>query len=168
MLNTLNKHQETKCYCYFCSIVDIVTVSPLGLTKSSVTASTTSRLWFVNITWTPTLSQSGPNVFCYYAVDSVGWVILSLRFFVSMLNLERKYLNSTTSSLWAKRTNCTLNSILNDCYFFQHSLSSSQSCIILLGGGKPMFAITILYECIFKIIFGAHLLMLVYMCVLSA
>lgn len=53
-------------------IVDIVTVSPVGLLKSNLNASTTPQQWFVDVTWTPSSSQSGPNIFCYYALDSIG------------------------------------------------------------------------------------------------
>ena len=53
-------------------IVDIITASAVSFLKSNVTASTTPQQWFVDVTWTPTSSQSGPNTFCYYALDSVG------------------------------------------------------------------------------------------------
>ena len=57
----------------FYRIVDvIITASPVGLLKSSLTESTTPQQWFVDVTWTPTSSQSGPNIFCYYALDSIG------------------------------------------------------------------------------------------------
>ena len=57
----------------FYRVVDIIiTASPVGLLKSSLTASTTPQQWFVDVTWTPTSSQSGPHIFCYYAVNCIG------------------------------------------------------------------------------------------------
>ena len=57
---------------FFYRIVDIIiTVAPAGLVKSNVTASTTPQQWFVDVTWTPTSSQSGQNIFCYYALNSI-------------------------------------------------------------------------------------------------
>ena len=57
---------------HFYRIVEIIiTVSPVGLLKSNVTASTTPQQWFVDVTWTPTSSQIGQNILCYYAENSV-------------------------------------------------------------------------------------------------
>ncbi|XP_048590560.1 uncharacterized protein LOC116611783 isoform X3 [Nematostella vectensis] len=53
------------------SISEITTISPQGLTKSSL-GQRSPREWYVNITWTPSQSQLGPNIFCYTAIDSSG------------------------------------------------------------------------------------------------
>ena len=55
------------------SIIEIVTVSPIGLTKSTL-AMYGEQQWFVNVTWTPTQDQSAPNIFCFSAMDSIGSV----------------------------------------------------------------------------------------------
>ena len=49
-----------------------ITASPVGLLKSNLTASTTPQQWFVDVTWTPSSSQSGSNILCYYAVNCIG------------------------------------------------------------------------------------------------
>ena len=50
-----------------------MTVSPLGLVKSTL-AMYGEQQWFINVTWTPTQDQSGPNIFCFSAMDSIGSV----------------------------------------------------------------------------------------------
>ena len=70
VVTSLCKKLSLVCFILPHRIVDIITVSPVGLLKSNVTASTTPQQWFVDVTWTPTSSQSGPNIFCYYALDS--------------------------------------------------------------------------------------------------
>ncbi|XP_041361403.1 uncharacterized protein LOC121377467 [Gigantopelta aegis] len=53
------------------SIIDITTVSPVGLEKSALSV-LEPQVWYVNITWTPTSSQDGPNIFCFTAIDNTG------------------------------------------------------------------------------------------------
>ena len=71
-----DNYQVLEKYCFvfvFYRITDIIiTVSPVGLLKSNLEASTTPQQWFVDVIWTPTSSQSGPNILCYYAVNSIG------------------------------------------------------------------------------------------------
>lgn len=59
------------------SITDFITASPLGMRKSDVVSSDNSAAeeWQMNVTWTPTESQFGPNIFCYAALDSIGYVL---------------------------------------------------------------------------------------------
>ena len=57
-----------------CSITEIITASPPGLRKSALLATNHSRQWYINATWSPDISQYGPNLFCYSATDSAGWV----------------------------------------------------------------------------------------------
>ena len=72
----------TSFFLYFYRIVDIIiTVAPAGLLKSNLTALLTTCIpqqLFVDVTWTPTSSQSGPNILCYYAENSIGWGWLCL------------------------------------------------------------------------------------------
>ena len=54
-------------------ISEIVSMSPFGLTKSSLTRGSSPNQWYVNISWTPGESQSGAHLFCLSAVDSERW-----------------------------------------------------------------------------------------------
>ena len=54
------------------SIIEVETVSPIGLRKSEVTRLSELQ-WYINVTWTPTKSQFGlPFIFCFKATDSTG------------------------------------------------------------------------------------------------
>ena len=53
-------------------ITDITTASPAGLTKSSLRSGPGTNQWYIDVTWSPSASQTGPNIFCYYAQDSIG------------------------------------------------------------------------------------------------
>jgi hypothetical protein len=57
------------------SITDIATVSPPGMRISELVQSkfNNPREWQMIITWTPLSSHSGPNIFCYYALDNTGY-----------------------------------------------------------------------------------------------
>lgn len=68
---TLVIHYKYYFIIYCTSITDIVTASPSGLTKSSL-RSLGSNQWYVDVTWSPSSTQTGPSIFCYYAQDSVG------------------------------------------------------------------------------------------------
>ena len=58
---------------FMSSITEITTVSPLGVHRSELAPyESVVGQWYVNITWTPTLGQYGPNIFCFTAVDSTG------------------------------------------------------------------------------------------------
>lgn len=56
---------------FFCSIIGFPTVSPFGLVRSEITQSVYDpNLYYINVTWTPTLEQFGLNIFCYSATNS--------------------------------------------------------------------------------------------------
>ncbi|KAL5518188.1 hypothetical protein EMCRGX_G003876 [Ephydatia muelleri] len=59
------------------TISEIVTMSPFGLTKSSLKQGASSSQWYIDVTWTPDLTQSGPNLFCFSAVDSARYAVIS-------------------------------------------------------------------------------------------
>ena len=54
------------------SIVEIVTVSPRGLTKSSLEQIPGTLSWKVTVLWTPDNFQIGPHIFCFHAIDNFG------------------------------------------------------------------------------------------------
>ncbi|CAC5400901.1 Delta-like protein D,Fibropellin-3,Protein eyes shut,Sushi, von Willebrand factor type A, EGF and pentraxin domain-containing protein 1,Delta-like protein C,Fibropellin-1,Protein crumbs homolog 1 [Mytilus coruscus] len=55
------------------SITEIVTVSPVGMIKTGLLSyGSSGTQWYVNVTWTPSLSQAGSHIFCYTAVNSMG------------------------------------------------------------------------------------------------
>ena len=54
------------------SITEFITASPLGMRKSNLTQYDNPREWQIDVTWTPTESQFGPNIFCYAAMDNIG------------------------------------------------------------------------------------------------
>ena len=54
------------------SITEFVTASPLGMRKSNLVQCGNTGEWQVSITWTPFESQSGPNIFCFAAIDNIG------------------------------------------------------------------------------------------------
>ena len=60
------------------SITNFVTASPLGIRKSDLIPSNNSAVveWHMNVTWTPVESQFGPNIFCFAALDSIGYVCI--------------------------------------------------------------------------------------------
>lgn len=48
------------------------------MTKSELYPHGTSgREWFVVVTWIPTLGQTGSHVFCFTAVDNIGYAKIS-------------------------------------------------------------------------------------------
>lgn len=51
---------------------EITTISPPGLTKSSLVESSADQEYFVTVTWSPQPSQFGANIFCFTASDSIG------------------------------------------------------------------------------------------------
>ena len=55
------------------SITDIITASPLGMRKSGLILSSNPGEWLVIVTWIPLPHQSGPNIFCYSALDNTGY-----------------------------------------------------------------------------------------------
>ncbi|XP_066288988.1 uncharacterized protein [Branchiostoma lanceolatum] len=56
------------------TISEIQTVSPLGMTRSSLTVDPNNpQRASITVTWTPTAQQAGQNVFCFSALDSVGF-----------------------------------------------------------------------------------------------
>ena len=60
------------------SITDLVTASPLGMRKSNLVPfadNPAAKECQMNISWIPTESQFGPNIFCYAALDSIGYVL---------------------------------------------------------------------------------------------
>ena len=65
----------TSCFMKF-SIKEISTVSPPGLLKSALTTGANSRESYINVTWTPSASQLGANIFCYTASDNFGYAKL--------------------------------------------------------------------------------------------
>jgi hypothetical protein len=52
--------------------IDIQTVSPLGLKRSNLSQIPSSRLWYMDIKWTPSSLQSGPQIFCFQAYDGIS------------------------------------------------------------------------------------------------
>ncbi|KAI8504765.1 hypothetical protein Bbelb_178830 [Branchiostoma belcheri] len=54
-------------------VTEISTTSPIGLTKSSLTAHPDiAHRSYVTVTWTPTAQQAGQHVFCFRAMDANG------------------------------------------------------------------------------------------------
>ncbi|CAC5391942.1 unnamed protein product [Mytilus coruscus] len=54
-------------------IIEITTVSPIGMVKSDLKVfGGTGREWYVTVTWIPTEDQIGSHIFCYTAIDSGG------------------------------------------------------------------------------------------------
>ena len=57
------------------NITNIVTASPFGMRKSElVPSSNNPGEWLVVVTWMPLTYQSGPNIFCYSALDNTGYM----------------------------------------------------------------------------------------------
>ena len=54
------------------SITEFVTASPLGMRKSNLSQCENPSEWQMDVTWTPTEFQFGPNIFCFAAMDSIG------------------------------------------------------------------------------------------------
>ena len=53
------------------TIAEIVTASPLGMRQSALSPTGNPGEWSMNVTWTPSQSQYGPNIFCYFALDNL-------------------------------------------------------------------------------------------------
>ncbi|CAF3771778.1 unnamed protein product [Rotaria sp. Silwood1] len=58
-------------YCPGQTINEFLTVSPLGMQQSSI-QNITSNLYQINLTWTPTANQLGPQSFCAAALDNTN------------------------------------------------------------------------------------------------
>ena len=56
--------------CSGTTITDFVTVSPIGMNKGSSIATISSTIYSVSFTWTPSLLQLGPNIFCVAAIGT--------------------------------------------------------------------------------------------------
>ena len=56
-------------------ITDILTASPYGMNKSSINPSDNHGEWEVNVMWIPDQFQHGPNIFCYAALDNIGYAL---------------------------------------------------------------------------------------------
>ena len=54
--------------------MEILTVSPRGLTKSRLEQIPDTLNWKVTASWTPDYSQIGPHIFCFSAIDNLGYV----------------------------------------------------------------------------------------------
>ncbi|CAF1439557.1 unnamed protein product [Adineta steineri] len=67
----LNETVIVQTYCPGQTIVDIVTSSPIGMIHSAISNSS-SGIWTMILTWTPTATQSGPQGFCAGAIDNSG------------------------------------------------------------------------------------------------
>ena len=65
-----------KVTCIYDRISEVVTISPFGLTKSTLNQGSSSSQWYVDVSWTPDESQSGANLFCYAAVDSERYIVI--------------------------------------------------------------------------------------------
>ena len=59
------------------SIVEITTASPFGMRKSNLTQHNSNE-WFVDVTWSPSNFQNGPNIFCYSAMGNAGYIVIIL------------------------------------------------------------------------------------------
>ena len=84
--------------------------------RSALTAGNNSREWYINVTWTPSASQQGANIFCYTATDNFGCVSLKRIIVVSGF--------------------ITISDVLSFTHY-TYRLSSEQSCITLVLGGEP-------------------------------
>ncbi|CAF4334026.1 unnamed protein product, partial [Adineta steineri] len=65
----LNETIEIQTYCPGQTIIDLVTSSPYGMTHSGISNPSTG-LWIMTLTWTPLLTQAGPQGFCAGAIDN--------------------------------------------------------------------------------------------------
>ena len=135
-------------------------MSPFGLIISGINQSVyNSSLYYVNVTWTPTLEQFGLNIFCFSATNSersancihllkiqtmsnINENIVTLKLARSMLC---HYLNNlciilTMLLIFINTSYYVLLRILWSIEFIIVHLfcrvTSNQSCIELLGGGK--------------------------------
>ncbi|XP_076070857.1 uncharacterized protein LOC143042452 isoform X2 [Mytilus galloprovincialis] len=55
------------------SISEITTVSPIGMIKTHLLPyGSSGTQWHINVTWTPSESQTGSHIFCYTAVNNFG------------------------------------------------------------------------------------------------
>ncbi|CAC5391944.1 unnamed protein product [Mytilus coruscus] len=54
-------------------IIEITTISPIGMMKSDLKIyGGTGREWYVIVKWIPTEDQIGSHIFCYTAIDNNG------------------------------------------------------------------------------------------------
>ncbi|CAF0736613.1 unnamed protein product [Adineta steineri] len=65
----LNETIVIETYCPGQTIVDLVTSSPIGMTHSAI-SNPSSNMWVMTLTWTPSVTQSGPQGFCAGAIDN--------------------------------------------------------------------------------------------------
>ena len=57
---------------------DVITTSLPGVRKSALLPTEEPEQWQMDITWMPTTSEAGPttSVFCFYARDITGFVVI--------------------------------------------------------------------------------------------
>ncbi|CAH1268827.1 Hypp4004 [Branchiostoma lanceolatum] len=71
------------------TIDEILTTSPIGLMKSSLTVDPNNpQRASVTATWTPTAQQAGQHVFCFRAKDSNGYELKTLHHHHELLTLK--------------------------------------------------------------------------------
>ncbi|CAF4028879.1 unnamed protein product, partial [Adineta steineri] len=78
----LNETIIAQTYCPSQTIVDFVTSSSIGMTHSNI-SNPSSGIWIMTVTWTPLVSQFGPQSICAGAIDnsslqSAQWCITYL------------------------------------------------------------------------------------------
>ena len=57
----------------FCSVTEIVTSSPVGMQLTPLRYDALQGIFYRNVTWYPSRYQVGEQLFCFKALDSVGY-----------------------------------------------------------------------------------------------
>ena len=129
-------------------------MSPFGLIVSGINQSVyNSSLYYVNVTWTPTLEQFGLNIFCFSATNSERSAnCIHLLKIQTMSNINENIVTlKLARSMVCHYYHCILTMLLlllRILWIIEfiivhlfYRVTSNQSCIELLGGGNIMLVI---------------------------
>ena len=77
----------------YCSVTKILTSSPIGMQLTPLQYDVSQGVFYRNITWYPSQHQVGQQLYCFKAVDSVGYASkreyhMSFFFNVHLLHFE--------------------------------------------------------------------------------
>ena len=61
-------------------LADVIMTQSAGIKNSILSTTDVPNQWHMTVTWAPTTSEAGPttSVFCFYAVDVVGYVCMHI------------------------------------------------------------------------------------------
>ncbi|CAF1104328.1 unnamed protein product [Adineta ricciae] len=129
------------------SVIDLITVSPLYMSKSSPVQIGSNHQWSVSYTWIPTVEQIGPQIYCAMAIDSVNMTSDQLCTAFTVVDTNQNLLcpgetttSTSTSSSSSTSTSSTSTSTATSTTSIK-STDDSRLLLLGLGLGIPVLAL---------------------------